>query len=203
MKGAFSKDEALRWAFCVKTAFLAFDYNPEIDSEMNDILSSKEVPFIVAVHEERSDKDLGMPSVLVNLIFKTTFNQEQLKMLWCWIKEYSIDKISYPYQYLSLLLFLENHHSLLLGNRQISNTDMENQMKAWYPTSKVKCSADSLGTYRNGFFKKDNFRYASWLRSNGEPPLDYEYKRDQALSGFKALNKCCNDLELNLSELKI
>lgn len=203
MKGAFGNDEALRWAFCIKTAFLTLGYNPEIDSNMNDILSSKEVPFIVAVPEERSDGELGMPSVLVNLIFKTTFNREQLKKLWCWIKKYSIDKISYPYQYLSLLLFLENHHSLLLENRQISNTAMENQIQAWFPTLKVKCSADSLGTYRNGYFKNDDFRYASWLNSNGEPPLGYEYKRDQALSGFKALNKCCNDLELYLSELII
>lgn len=203
MKGAFSKDEALRWAFCIKTAFLTFGFNPEIDSNLNDILSSKEVPPIVAVPEERSDGDLGMPSALINIIFKTTFNREQLKKLWCWIKEYSIDYISNPYQYLSLLLFLENHHSLLLENRQISNTDMENQMMAWFPTSKVKCSADSLGTYHNGYFKKDNFRYVSWLNSNGEPPLDYEYKKDQFIKGFTTLNKLCNNLELYLSELKI
>ena len=203
MKGAFSKDEALRWAFCIKTAFLTFGFNPEIDRGLNDILSSKKIPPIVAVPEERSDGDLEMPSVLINLIFKTTFNREQLKKLWCWIKEYSIDKICYPYQYLSLLLFLENNHSLLLEKRQISNTEMENQMLAWFPTSKLKCSADSLGTYRNGYFKKDNFRYVSWLNSNGEPPLDYEYKKDQSITGFTELNKLCNNLELNLSELKL
>ena len=203
MRNAFSKDEALRWAFFIQKSFIDLGYNSEIDKTMNEILASKEIPPIVVMTEECVESVLGMPEAFLNYIFKKEFDQEFLRELWCWIKKNFIDKISYPYQYLSLLLFLENHHSLLLENRQISNTAMENQIQAWFPTLKVKCSADSLGTYRNGYFKNDDFRYTSWLNSNGEPPLGYEYKRDQALSGFKALNKCCNDLELYLSELII
>ena len=203
IKGAFSKDEALRWAFCIKTAFLTFGYNPEIDSDLNDILSFKEVPPIAAVSEERSDGDLGMPSVLINLIFKTTFNQVQLKKLWCWIKEQFIDNIRYPYHYLSLLLFLENHHSNLLEKSYLSNSDMQTQMEAWFPEAKIKCSADAIGTYRNGYFNSEKYTYSSWLYSYGKLPIDYEYKKDQFSAGFEALNKLCHNLEIYLSELKL
>lgn len=203
MRGSFSKDEALRWGFCVKTAFVCIGYNPEIDDAMNKILSSKDVPHIDAMADERPDGDSGIPPTLINYIFKTEFNQEKLKFLWHWVKEYSIEKICYPYQYLSLLLFLESHHSLFLEQPHISNAEMQNQMVAWFPTTKVRCSADALGTYRNGFFNSYSFRYASWLNSNGEPPMGYNYKKDQSISGFQALNRLCNNLELNLSELKI
>jgi hypothetical protein len=203
MRGSFSKDEALRWGFCVKTAFVNIGYNPEIDEAMNKILVSKDIPQIVAMADERPDRDSGMPPILINKIFKTEFNQEQLKHIWHWIKDYSIDKLRYPYQYLSLLLFMEYHHSLFLQKPHISNTDMQDQMMAWYTQTKIKCSADSLGTYRNGFFDKDTFSFVSWVISNGEPSVDYEFKKDQSLLGFQALNKLCNDLELNLSELKI
>lgn len=203
MRCAFNKDEALRWGFCVKTAFLEFGFNPEIDDVMGKILASKGVPPIVAEPENHSDGDIGMPPVLINKIFKTGFDQEQLKYLWCWIKENIIDNISFPYQYLSLLLFLEKHHSLFLQKPHISNTDMQDQMASWYSISEVKCSADSLGTYRNGFFSDDSFKYNSWLAGNGVPPIDYIYKKDQTLSGFQALYRLCNDLELNMQDLKI
>ena len=203
MRGAFSKDEALRWGFCIQTAFLKFGFNPDIHEAMNKILTSKGVPHIIAMADERSDEDSDMPSTLINYIFKTDFNQEKLKLLWRWVKEYSIENICYPYQYLSLLLFLENHHSMFLIQQHISNTDMKTQMDSWFPITKVKCSADALGTYRNGFFNSHSFRYASWLNSKGVPPSDYELKKDQSLLGFQSLNKLCNDMELNLSELKI
>ena len=203
MRGSFSKDEALRWGFCVKTAFVNNGYNSEIDQTMNKILESKDVPIIVALEDERPDGDSGMPPTLINYIFKTEFNREKLKLFWRWVKEYSIDNICYPYQYLSLLLFLENHNSVFLIKPHLSNADMQNQMESWFPMTEVKCSADALGTYRNGFFNSDSFRYASWLYSNGEPSFDYEYKKDQSIVGFQALNKLCNELELNLSELKI
>lgn len=77
---------------------------------------------------------------------------------------------------------------------------MQDQMLAWYPKAKVKCSADSLGTYRNGFIDSDKFKYVTWLISDGMPKG--EFKRDQSLLGFQTLIKLCNDLELNLSELK-
>ena len=80
---------------------------------------------------------------------------------------------------------------------------MQTQMTAWFPEAKVNCSADSLGTYRNGFIDSYKFNYLSWLNSNGEPPKGNEYKRDQSLSGFQALVRLCNELELNCSELKI
>lgn len=203
MRCSFDKDEALRWGFCIKTAFPKLGYNPDIDETMNQILATKDVPTIEVKKEERPDGDLDIPQTLINFIFKTEFNQEQLKHLWCWIKEYAIDNIQYPYQYLSLLLFLESHHSLLLEKPHLFNTDMQNQIEAWYSTAKVKCSADSLGTYRNGFFDKKIFKYVSWMNSNGEPPLGYEYKKDQSLLGFQALVKLCNNLELNLSEIKL
>ena len=203
MRVAFDKDEALRWGFCIQKAFLEYGYNPEIDETMNEILNSKDIPPIVAKAEERPDEDSHMPQVLINSIFKIEFNREQLKKLWCWIQEYLIERISHPYQYLSLLIFLEYHHSLLLQEPHLSNKDMQDQMKAWYSMSKVKCSADSLGTYRSGYFDKDIFSYVSWLNSNGEPPKGYKYKKDQSLLGFQTLNRLCNDLELNLSELKI
>ena len=79
---------------------------------------------------------------------------------------------------------------------------MQNQMTAWFSMAKIMCSADSLGTYRNGYIDSVKFNYVSWLNSNGEP-IGCEYKRDQSLLGFQALIKFCNDLELNLSELKI
>ena len=75
MRGAFSKDEALRWGFCVQKAFLEFGYNPEIDSTMNEILSSKDIPPIVAKADERPDGDSDIPPVLINKIFKTTFKK--------------------------------------------------------------------------------------------------------------------------------
>ena len=203
MRVSLNKDEALRWGFCVKTAFVNNGYNPEIDKTMNEILASKDVPHIVAMADERPDGDLGMPPSLINYIFKTEFNQEILKLIWRWVKEYSIDNICYPYQYLSLLLFLENHHSLYLIRPHISNAEMQNQMDSWFPMTKVKCSADALGTYRNGFLNSSSFRYSSWVNSNGMPSIEYEYKKDQSLSGFKTLVKLCNDLELNLSKLKI
>jgi hypothetical protein len=202
MRGAFSKDEALRWGFCVQKAFLEFGYNPEIDSTMNEILSSKDIPPIVAKADERPDGDSDIPPVLINNIFKTTFNQEHLKKLWYWIEEYLIDDIQYPYQYLSLLLFLEQHHSKFLGKSRISNKDMQDQMTSWYSTSKVRCSADSLGTYRNGFFESDKFNYVAWVNSDGQP-IDVQLKKDQSISGFQTLVKLCNNLEINLSELKI
>ena len=40
MRCAFSKDEALRWGFCIQRAFLEFGFNPEIDEIMNNILES-------------------------------------------------------------------------------------------------------------------------------------------------------------------
>ena len=203
MRGAFSKDEALRWGFCIQTAFLEFGFNPDIHKTMSDILISQGVPPIMAVSEERPVGDIDVPPVLINYIFKTQFSHEQLKTLWRWIKEYSIDSIIFPYQFLSLLLFLENNHSFFLQEPHISNADMQTQMDSWFPMSKVKCSADALGTYRNGFFKSHNFIYESWLNSNGEPPIGYEYKKDQSISGFQTLAKLCNDLELNLKDLKI
>ena len=203
MRGAFSKDEALRWGFCIQRAFLEYGYNPEIGKAMDEVLAAQGVPPIVAKIEVQSDNDSSTPPVLINYIFNNRFNQERLKHLWLWIKEYSIDKLSYPYQYLSLLLFLEEHHSLLLQKSHISNADMQDQMTAWYPTSKIKCSADSLGTYRNGFFSDETFKYVPWLNSNGEPPIGYQYKKDQSISGFQALVRLCNDLEINLPELKI
>ena len=30
MRNAFSKDEAMRWGFCIQKAFLEFGYNPEM-----------------------------------------------------------------------------------------------------------------------------------------------------------------------------
>ena len=203
MRAAFSKDEALRWGFCIQRAFLVFGYNPDIDRAMNSILDSMDVPPIVAKAVERPDGDMGMPQPLINYIFKPTFNQKQLKELWLWIKQFSIDNISFPYQYLSLLLFFEHHHSSLLQKPHITNTNMQDQMTAWFPESKVKCSADSLGTYRNGFIDSNKFNYPSWLNSNGESLKGYEYKRDQSLSGFQALFRLCYELELNWSELKI
>lgn len=202
MKGAFSKDEALRWGFCIQKSFIQNGYNKDIEKAMNDILAFHGVPPIMALPDERPDGDSGMPPTLINYIFKTEFNQEKLKLLWRWVKEYSIDNICYPYQYLSLLLFLENHNSVFLIKPHLSNADMQNQMESWFPMTEVKCSADALGTYRNGFFNSDSFRYASWLYSNGEPSFDYEYKKDQSIVGFQALNKLCNELEFNLSELK-
>ncbi len=203
MRCAFSKDEALRWGFCIQRAFLEFGFNPEIDEIMNNILESMDVPPIVARNEESPDGELGMPPVLINYIFKNEFNQEQLKSLWHWIKEYSIDEISYPYHYLSLLLFMENHHSSFLQKQHLTNSDMQNQMEAWFPKEKIKCSADAIGTYRNGYFNGDTFRYALWLNSDGKPPIDYVYKKDQTLAGYTALCKLCNNLELNYSEFKI
>lgn len=80
---------------------------------------------------------------------------------------------------------------------------MQDQMTAWFPEAKVKCSADSLGTYRNDFFSQNLFNYVLWLNSDGKPPKEYEYKKDQFISGFQALVKLCNELEINFSELKI
>ena len=203
MRNAFSKDEAMRWGFCIKTAFIEFGYNPEIDKAIKIILDSMGVPPIVAKKEKRSDGDFNMPQVLINYIFKKEFNQEQLKCIWRWIKEYSIDKISYPYHYLSLLLFLENHHFSFLEKSHLSNNDMQTQMEAWFPYEKIKCSADAIGTYRNGYFNDNSFKYVSWLNSNGEPSIGYECKKDQSITGFTALNNLCNNLEINFSELKI
>lgn len=203
MRGAFGGLEAVKWGFLIKTAFVKLGYNHDIDKVMNEILASKDVPPIVAKAEERSGGDEGMPPVLINKIFRTEFNKEQLMHLWRWIKEYLIDNIRHPYQYLSLLLFLEYHHSTFLQESHISNADMEDQMRSWYPNVKIKCSADSLGSYRNGFFSKADFSYISWVNSNGEPPLSYEYKRDQTISGFQALVKLCSDLDLNMSEIKM
>ncbi len=203
MRCSFDKNEALRWGFFIQKAFLELGYNPDIDKTMNQILASKNVPNIVAKADERPDGDLGMPPALINKIFKTGFNQEQLKSLWRWIKEYAIDNISFPYQYLSLLLFLEHNHSSFLQKPHISNADMQDQMMAWYSTEKVKCSADSLGTYREPFFNSNQFEYVKWVNSNGEPPLGYEYKKDQSLLGFQALVRLCSDLDLNMSELKM
>ena len=202
MRGAFGGLEAMKWGFLIKTAFVKLGYNPKIDKTMNDILASKDVPPIMAEVEERHEGYCGMPPRLINKIFKTEFNQEQLKNLWHWIKEFSIDDIRSPYQYLSLLLFLEYHHSTFLQISHIANTDMEDQMNIWFPEAKVKCSADSIGTFRNSFIDSDQFSYVSWLNSNGEPPIGYEHKRDQSLAGFQALNKLCNNLEINLPELK-
>jgi hypothetical protein len=203
MKGAFSKDEALRWGFYIQKSFIQNGYNKDIEKAMNDILAFHGVPPIMALPDERHDGDSGMPPTLINYIFKTEFNQEKLKHLWRWVKESLIDNICYPYQYLSLLLFLENHHSVFLQKPHINNTDLKNQMEAWFPEAKVKCSSDALGTYRNGYFDSEKFSYVSWLNSNGEPPIGYNSKKDQSLMGFQALNKFCNDLELNLSGLKI
>lgn len=203
MKNAFSKDEAMRWGFCIKTAFLEFGYNPDIDKAMINILDSMGVPPIVAEKEEVSDGDSSMPKILINYIFKQEFNKEQQKCIWRWFKDYFIDEISFPYHYLSLLIFLENHQSTFLDKSHISNADMQTQMEAWFPKAMIKCSADAIGTYRNGYFTGDTFKYASWVNSTGEPPIGYECKKDQSLVGFKALNKLCNNLEINLSELKI
>jgi hypothetical protein len=203
MRNAFSKDEAMRWGFCIQRAFLEFGFNPDIGKTMDQILKSKDVPPVLAIIEEKNNNDVGMPPTLINIIFRTEFDQEQLKNLWRWIKEHSIDEISYPYQYFSLLLFLENHHSTFLEKSHLSNSDMQAQMANWFPEVKIKCSADAIGTYRNGYFTGDAFKYTSWLNSTGEPPIRYEYKKDQGISGFIALNKLCNNLELYLSELKI
>ena len=202
MRNAFSKDEAMRWGFCIQKAFLEFGYNPEIDKAMKNILNSMGVPPIEAKKEKKADGDFGMPKTLINYIFKQNIDQEQLKNLWRWIKKYSIDKISYPYHYLSLLLFLENHHSSFLQKSHLSNSDMQNQMEAWFPEAKIKCSADAIGTYRNGYFNSEKYTYSSWLYSYGKLPIDYEYKKDQFSAGFEALNKLCHNLELYLSELK-
>lgn len=203
MRNAFSKDEALRWAFCIQTVFIEFGYDEDIDKAMKMILKSKDVPAIVAEEEKHSDKSWEMPDTLINYIFKQTFEQEQLKKLWRWINDHNIDEVSYPYQYLSLVLFFENHHSQFLNQSHITNADMQTQIEAWYRKAKVKCSADALGTYRNGFFNDNSFRYAQWVNSEGVPPTSYEYKKDQSFAGFKALCKLCNNLELNLSGLKI
>ena len=170
---------------------------------MKMILKSKDVPAIVAEEEKHSDKSWEMPDTLINYIFKQTFEQEQLKKLWRWINDHNIDEVSYPYQYLSLVLFFENHHSQFLNQSHITNADMQTQIEAWYRKAEVKCSADALGTYRNGFFNDNSFRYAQWVNSEGVPPTSYEYKKDQSSAGFKALCKLCNNLELNLSGLKI
>lgn len=192
----------MRWGFCILRAFLEFGYNKEIDKEMNEILASLDVPPIMALPEEHLNGDMGMPPILINTIFKTEFNQDQQKLLWRWIKTYFINNISKPYHYLSLLLFLEHHHSMFLQNPHLFNTDMQVQMRGWFPDAKVHCSSDSLGTYRNGFFSSDNFSYGKWLNSNEKPPKSDGYRKDQTPTGFDALNKLCNDLELNLSELK-
>lgn len=203
MRNAFSKDEALRWAFFIQKAFIELGYNSDLDKAMTEILASMDIPAVVVMAENGSESDSGMPEVFINYIFKCEFDQELLKKLWCWINDYFINKIIYPYQYLSLLLFLERNHSLLLQKPHISNTEMQNQMMAWYSSSKVKCSADSLGTYRNGYFNSADFTYASWLNTNGDPPFGYNYQKDQSLVGFQALVRLCNDLELNLSELTL
>ena len=203
MRIAFSKYEALRWAFYIQKAFIELGYNPDIDKTMNELMASMDIPAVVVSVDDDHESDSSMPEVLINYIFKSEFNKDSLKNLWCWIKEYFIDEISYPYQYLALLLFLENHHSLLSQNQHISNIEMQNQMETWFPKATIKCSADALGTYRNGYFNSNKFKYASWLNSTGEPPIGYEYKKDQTLIGFKALHKHCNNLELYLSELKL
>lgn len=203
MRNAFSRDEALRWGFCIQRAFLKLGFNPEIENILNEICKSQKIPPIVAINENRTDGDLGMPPVLINYIFKTEFDQEKLKRLWHWINKYFIEDVRYPNNYLSLLLFLENHHSSLLKKPSLTNSDMQNQMEAWFANAKIKCSADAIGTYRNGYFKGNDFKYQKWLISSGEPPKDYEYKKDQSLIGFQALNRLCNNLELYYSELKI
>lgn len=122
MKNAFNNYEAVRWAFCIQTAFIKFGYNEDINNVMKEILKSKDVPAIIAEEEKHSDNSWEMPDTLINYIFKTKFNQEQLKDLWRWIKEYSIDNISIPYQYLSLcfswssitLRFYKSHIYLML-----------------------------------------------------------------------------------------
>lgn len=203
LRNAFSKDEALRWAFFIQKSFLELGYNPDIDKTMNELMVSMDIPTVVISVDDGHKSDSSMPEVLINYIFKSEFDQDSLKKLWCWIKEYSIDQIIYPYQYLALLLFLESRYSSLLHNPHISNTEIQTQMGAWFPKATIKCSADALGTYRNGYFNSNKFKYASWLNSTGEPPIGYEYKKDQSLSGFKALQKHCKDLELYYSELKL
>ena len=144
-----------------------------------------------------------MPPILINYIFKETFSQNQLQTLWHWIKEYSIDRLSFPYQYLSLLLFLENHHSKLLQKPRLFNTDMQNQMGVWFPKAKVKCSSDAIGTYRNSFFNYRSFSYESWVNGDGIPPTNYDNKPDQSEDGFIYLHKLTNYLETYLPELNI
>ena len=53
MKNAFNNYEAVRWAFCIQTAFIKFGYNEDIDNVMKEILKSKDVPAIIAEEEEK------------------------------------------------------------------------------------------------------------------------------------------------------
>lgn len=193
----------MRWGFLIQMAFAKLGLNQEINQAMDKILNSKGIPPIVVETEKCPNRNSDMPRTLMNYIFKTEFNQEQLMQLWSWIDEHIIGNITHPYQYLSLLLFLENHHSRFLHNKHITNSDLENQMTAWYPKTKVKCSADAIGTYRNGFFTNKGFLYAVWLSSDGAPPPDYQYKPDQSMRGFEKLVKYCNNLEICMPELKM
>ena len=45
--------------------------------------------------------------------------------------------------------------------------------------AKIKCSANAIGTYRNGYFKGNDFKYHKWLISSGEPPKD-TVQKDQS-----------------------
>lgn len=203
MRAAFSKDEAMRWGFLIQMAFAKLELNQEINQAMDKILNSKGIPPIVVETEKCPNRNSDMPPTLINYIFKDEFRQEQLEKLWSWIKEYLIDNITHPYHYLSLLLFLENHHSRFLQNKHISNINLENQMTAWYPKAKVTCSADAIGTYRNGFFTSTDFSYITWINTDGTPPPGYQYKKDQSMPGFEKLVKYCNNLEICMPELKI
>ena len=203
MRIAFSEDEVLRWAFCIQQAFLTLGYNADIDQEMKAIMKSKEVRPIVAQPDDNASANPDLPDVLVNYIFKESFTQEQLQKIWCWANDHVVSEITYPYQYLAFLLFLEHHQHLYLKNFTITNTDMETQMVSWFVQAKVKCSQDALGTYRNGFFNNNSFSYPAWVNSDGVPPDKYSYKKDQSRQGFMSLNRLCNDLEIHLSELKI
>ena len=68
-------------------------------------------------------------------------------------------------------------------------TKFAEAISAWFPKAKKKCTADALGTYRNGYFSTPNFNYRAWVASENSRPT---FKmNDQSYKGFGRIYKIC------------
>lgn len=190
MRNADCKGSVAYWARPLYRALLV-DNTPDIWRAITQIEKEWNLPE-TSMSEDDEHTSGDMPPVLVNYIFADIVNGKELDLrkLWHWIDGEFLWRLEYPYQYLALLLFLE-HHKELLSVSKIENQAFESQMRTWFPNAKVKCSADAIGTYRNGFFKSDEFDYTRWLYSTTHG-VDYDFKKDQTLTGFNALKQLCS-----------
>ena len=147
--------------------------------------------------KHKLEKNPDMPQPLVNTIFaerikvkegeRDVYYDIDYEKVWNWINDNFVYNLKNQHEWTALWLFAREHK--LLKEPEIMNTKFADAISTWFPKAKKKCTADALGTYRNGYFSTPNFNYRAWVASENSRPA---FKtKDQSYKGFDRIYKIC------------